>query len=331
MPRILSFIALLFVADLHAADAFEQQRRLGRCVNLGNALEAPSEGEWGWKIADEDLSRIKQAGFDSVRIPIRWSAHANPSPPYQIDPVFAERVNHVVRTALAKGLAVVMNVHHYDELDANPGAHRERLAGIWRQIAEKYQAYPDALHFEIYNEPHGKLNASEWNSTWVLALAEIRKTNPQRAVHIGGVQWNQSSTLKDLQLPEADRHIIGHFHCYAPFQFTHQGAEWVGGSSPWVGTKWVATPAEQAEILKVFSLATEWSKQTQRPVFLGEYGSYGKYADAESRVRWTAFMATTARKNGIPAAYWEYCAGFGLWNPLEKQWREPLLGAVLSR
>jgi endoglucanase len=224
-----------------------------------------------------------------------------------------------------------MNVHHYDELDADPRAHRERLAGIWRQIAEKYQAYPDVLQFEIYNEPHGKLSASEWNSTWVLALAEIRKTNPQRAVHIGGVQWNQSSTLKDLQLPESDRHIIGHFHSYAPFQFTHQGAEWVGGSTPWVGTKWVATPAEQAEVLKVFSQASEWSRQTQRPVFLGEYGSYGKYADAESRIRWTAFMATTARKNGIPAAYWEYCSGFGLWNPLEKQWREPLLNAVLSR
>jgi endoglucanase len=33
---------------LQGLDPFEQNRSLGRGVNLGNALEAPSEGEWGW-------------------------------------------------------------------------------------------------------------------------------------------------------------------------------------------------------------------------------------------------------------------------------------------
>jgi len=47
-----------------------------RGINIGNALEAPREGEWGVYIRDEYFRIIKEAGFDTVRIPIKWSAHA---------------------------------------------------------------------------------------------------------------------------------------------------------------------------------------------------------------------------------------------------------------
>ena len=43
---------------------------------------------------------LKAAGFDSVRIPIKWSAHAAKTAPYTIDPAFMDRVDHVVRTWL---------------------------------------------------------------------------------------------------------------------------------------------------------------------------------------------------------------------------------------
>ena len=56
------------------------------------------------------------------------------------------------------------------------------------------------------------------------ALKEVRRTNPTRAVQVGGVEWNQVYTLKDLRLPADDRHLIVHIHYYAPFHFTHQGA-----------------------------------------------------------------------------------------------------------
>src|SRR5450756_2734644 len=49
---------------------------LGKCVNLANMLEAPSEGAWGRAFQDADASRIRQAGFATVRLPVRFSAHA---------------------------------------------------------------------------------------------------------------------------------------------------------------------------------------------------------------------------------------------------------------
>src|SRR5262249_49101384 len=43
-----------------------------RGVNLGNALEAPNEGDWGYKIETDHLSAIAAAGFDGIRIPVKW-------------------------------------------------------------------------------------------------------------------------------------------------------------------------------------------------------------------------------------------------------------------
>ena len=326
---------VLLVASLAAvggaSGVAERQRHLGRGINMGNCLEAPSEGAWGARIHQDDFANIRRAGFNSVRIPVRWSAHAAREAPYAIDPAFAQRVETVVQQALSAGLEVILNVHHYEELDREPVAHRARLVGIWRHVSERFKGFPDGLQFEIYNEPHGAHTPEVWNETLRLALAEIRRQHPNRAVHVGGVDWNQAHTLAKLQLPEGDRNLIGHFHCYTPFAFTHQGAEWVQGvdTRRWIGRRWEGTPAERAEVTQVLDIAAKWSRETGRPVHLGEFGSYGKHADPASRERWTAFVAREAERRGITWSYWEYQAGFGAWDPQAKAWREPLLRALI--
>src|SRR3712207_5003553 len=97
--------ALLCVIPLpalaqEAAAAHAANKRLGRGINLGNALEAPNEGEWGVTLKADYFKRIKEAGFDTVRLPVKWSAHAAAAPPYAIDERFAERVDWAVDQAL---------------------------------------------------------------------------------------------------------------------------------------------------------------------------------------------------------------------------------------
>ena len=96
-------------------DPFQQNLRLARSVNLGNALEAPNEGDWGVTLQAEYFQLIKDAGFTAVRIPIKWSGHASPNFPYSIMPSLFSRVDWAVEQAIRKGLAVVINIHHYDE------------------------------------------------------------------------------------------------------------------------------------------------------------------------------------------------------------------------
>ena len=80
-------------------DAFYYNRVLGRGINLGNALEAPIEGAWGVTLRPEYFQIIKDAGFNAVRIPIRWSAHAETSPLYAIDAAFFDRVDWAIDQA----------------------------------------------------------------------------------------------------------------------------------------------------------------------------------------------------------------------------------------
>src|SRR2546423_13824394 len=101
-----SITALLLAAPAFAADpdVHAANKRLGRGINLGNALEAPREGAWGVTLKAEYFKAIKDAGFDSVRLPVKWSAHAPAEPPYAIDPEFAARVDWAIDEALKNKL-----------------------------------------------------------------------------------------------------------------------------------------------------------------------------------------------------------------------------------
>ena len=112
-------------------------------INLGNRLEAPNEGDWGGTIQAEDFPFIAQRGFDHVRIPIRFSGHALAAAPYTIDAAFFSRVDTVLNQAAAANLAVVVDMHAYDELAADVTAQRDRFVALWTQIAARYQGRPD--------------------------------------------------------------------------------------------------------------------------------------------------------------------------------------------
>jgi len=124
---------------LPPAAIFERNNRIGRAVNLGNALEAPNEGEWGVTLRAEYFSLIKNAGFTAVRIPVRFSNHAAVEPPYTIDSTFLARVDWAVNNALDQGLVAIVDMHHYVEIFEKPYEHKERFLAIWKQLAEHYQ------------------------------------------------------------------------------------------------------------------------------------------------------------------------------------------------
>ena len=326
---LVTAFALRSSAEDVAGNAYAANARLGRGINLGNALEAPREGEWGVRLQPEYFAAIREAGFASVRLPVRWSAHAGDSAPYTIDADFAERVDWAVNQALANELNIIVNVHHYGEMDADPDKHLPRLVGLWRQIAERYQDRPVNLYFELLNEPHGELSAEKWNAAIPEILAAVRATNPTRPVIIGPTQWNSIRGLNALELPASDRNLIVTVHYYEPFEFTHQGASWVDGAEKWKGRTWNGDAAEKEAISQQLEKAAAWAKTHDRPIFLGEFGAYQE-ADLESRARWMRFVARQAERLGFRWAYWEFCAGFGAYDPNDGVWRESLRSALLE-
>lgn len=335
MKTLLLCFSLIFVALVTAlaqtrVPAFEMNQQLGRGINMGNCFEAPTETEWGNPWKPEYFKIISQLGFKHVRLPVRWetSERSLATAPYTINPLFLLRIQAVVDTALKYNLHIIINMHHHDALHENPAQQKERFLSQWNQIADYFKNYPDKLLFEILNEPHGNMTPELWNEYFTNALTEVRKTNPTRVVLLGVADFGGLGGIPKLQLPN-DEYIILSPHYYNPFTFTHQGADWVDGASAWMGTKWYDIEADRETVVNEFNFAKQFSQSNHIPIHVGEFGAYST-ADMESRARWTTFLARWFEDNAMSWAYWEFSAGFGIYNPTTKTLVTPLVNALVQ-
>ncbi len=331
-----TYVMMLGAAMLSssAAQAATNSLPVGRCVNMGNSLEAPNEGDWGGKRIDaDDFKRIADAGFDTIRLPVRWASHAGANAPYVIDPAFMARVKTIVGNARARGLNVILDSHNFDALHADPSdANIARLAGMWSQIGAAFAVEPEEhLWFEIENEPHGKFNDTNLLLVLRPALAEIRKTNPTRAVIIGGESWSGVNSLKTLVLPD-DANVIPTFHYYDPFDFTHQGATWVNPSPP-MGRAY-GRPEDRRQLEEDVAKVRGYIARTGKTPFMGEFGA-NTPIPLYDRVRYQMTVRLAFDRLGIGMCAWGYTNTFPLWDQQSKQWlpgmraamglREPML------
>ena len=77
-------------------------------------------------------------------------------------------------------------------------------------------------------------------------------------------------------------------------------------------------------------MAADWSKEHDRPIYLGEFGAYDK-APMDSRARYTAYVARTAEKLGFSWAYWQFDADFILYDIDKEHWITPILDALTGK
>jgi endoglucanase len=319
-----------------SAGAVSTAAAIGRGVNFGNMLEAPTEGAWGLSVTDDFIDKAAAAGFTSVRLPVRWSNHASAEAPFTIDAAFMGRVESIIDKLLAKGLLVIVNMHHYRQLDGDPLDPAEHLVAgasvdvrfvmLWEQLATHFQDRSARLVFELYNEPHGRLNGEPWNVLAARTLRVVRKTNPDRVVVIGPTSWNNAGDLRLLKVPN-DANLIATVHNYAPFPFTHQGAEWISPVLP-VGVT-CCNASQEAEMTAPLEVAKAWSTAKRYPVFVGEFGAYSK-GDEASRLAFNRKMRQAMEGRGLSWTYWEFAAGFGVYDPVNLSVRKGLLDSLLG-
>ncbi|HEY8923772.1 MAG TPA: glycoside hydrolase family 5 protein, partial [Polyangia bacterium] len=327
-------------------------------INLGNRLEAPKEGDWGGTIQAEDFPFIAKRGFDHVRIPIRFSGHAGAAAPYTIDAAFFSRVDTVLDQATAAKLAVVLDLHAYDELAADVAGNRDRFVALWTQIAARYQGRPDTVAFELCNEPNGQLDTM-WNDVMVPAIAAVRATNPRRLLIIDAVFWADPTKLAMLKLPD-DANIMASIHLYEPKLFTFQGQDWMGPEYLTIGivfpgppstpvtpvqaakdaswanqwfndynTKPAATnPSGPATVASQIALITAYQQSQGRAVYNGEWGPQDGGA-LDSRARLVTAVREQCERAGIGWAIWEDPVNMKLMDSHAGTWVTAIVDALL--
>lgn len=135
--------------------------------NLGNTMESSPwngyagtdldiETAWGNpKTTKAMITALKDAGFNAVRIPVRWYVHADEN--LNITDAWMNRVKEVVDYAYDQGMYVVLNSHHdnwYDRLPVgyNETTIRTKYENMWKQIATKFKDYDEHLILSGANE-----------------------------------------------------------------------------------------------------------------------------------------------------------------------------------
>lgn len=284
---------------------------VGKCVNMGNHLEAqPDEGAWGRAIVDADFTIIRSAGFDTVRIPAWFSGHALAASPFTINAAYLARVHHVVDAASAAGLNVILDMHNFDDLFADPVANANRFAEMWRQIGAEFAGAPASVWFELINEPHASLTNANLVATLSPALAAVRATNPTRPVIIGGQDWSGVGSLATLALP-SDPYVVPTIHTYDPFNFTHQGATWVSPTPP-LGRVFGGA-ADYAELDANLQRVRDYMTRTGRVPFVGEYGANDDPAvQLAQRVLYYGTITSAYASIGVQTCAWAYTNTFRL-------------------
>jgi endoglucanase len=334
---------------------------LRRGINLGNALDAPQEGEWGVTLSETHFEMAAAGGFDHIRLPVRFSAHTEPAAPYRVEETFFQRVDWAIEQALSRKLAIIVDLHHYDELMEDPEAHTERFLAIWEQIATRYADRPEQVKFELFNEPCKQFNPVRVNAMVSRVLPIIRQSNPTRWIVVDSYFWAAGAYLGALELPTTDPYLAASFHMYQPMLFTHQGAPWMGPEYQTLGVQfpgppdkpitpekfatsmgWVkdwfrrynteppkTNPSGPATLDLEFDYASRFAAKTGRPVYLGEFGVIDR-ADEASRVRWLRAVRGEAERRQLAWAYWDNGGEFTVMDVKQKRWQDALRRALLQ-
>jgi len=313
----------VFACGLMASPALADDFSIKRCVNMGNALDAPYEGAWGHTIDLDNFARIRAAGFDAVRLPVRWSAHLGAGS--IIEQTFLDRVDQVLNAALAADLNIVLNIHHYEALMDNPGANYETFLHIWEQLAYYYQDLPPKVSFEVMNEPNGAMRGDTMRQFQKDAIAVIRKTNPTRTLILGGEDWSGIRTL-ETNFMSPDPNVIYTFHYYDPFDFTHQNAPWTGPDGP-TETKTWGTASQRRTLRNDMLRAKRFAEKAGRALFLGEFGAY-EAAPRRGRLSYMRAVRVEAEAVGIGWCAWNFTATFPLFDDARKTWTPGYLEAL---
>lgn len=297
-----------------------------RGINLGNALEAPTEGDWGYRIERAHVAAIAEAGFDGVRLPVRWTTHLCARDRVCAD--WMARVREVVGWALADGLQVQLNAHHYDSLIENPARERARFLSLWRQISDAFAEAPAALLFEPLNEPNGPY----WRRERLAALQSdaidiIRQAHPTRGIVLGPGNWQNIDMLEHWPMPEG-ANIHASVHYYEPHAFTHHNAEWLGADAPRYDRAW-GGEADIAAVAAHIAIAAEWATARGVAMQLGEFGVNARVSLAQ-RAAWTRAVRQACDTHGIGWCAWDFAGAFPVWDRARGAFIPEMIEALLG-
>jgi len=316
------------------------------------------------RVKEDDFIRLKEFGFDHVRIPIDeeqfWDNNGN-----KLTDAW-ELLDASIKLALKHELRVIVDLHIIRSFYFNASIEgnntntlfteeksQEQLVNLWRELSAALKGFStDWVAYEFLNEPVAD-DPEQWNDLIAKVHKTLRQLEPERVLVIGSNMWQDVDTFKDLKIPKGDKNILLSFHYYRPMAITHYRASWnpVGkyyGQVHYPGiviaqADFDKLPEAQKETFQSFT--TNWDRSVLReqilqavtvakklglPLFCGEWGVISS-CPREPAYNWYRDMISVFDEFDIGWTTWNYDSGFGFWNPYSKQVSDkPMLEILTS-
>ena len=309
--------------------------------NLGNQMDAHNDGissETAWgnpRASQTTFTRVKEAGFSTVRIPVTWLGHIGEAPEYKIDEAWLNRVAELVGYAENAGLNAVINMHHDGAdskhwldimnaaLDADKQAQiLEQIDAMWTQIAEKFKDKGDFLMFEAFNEIHdggwgwganksdgGKQYKcmNEWNQKFVDAVRATGGNNAARILGVPAYCTNIDIAIESFVMPEdaAEGRLMLSVHSYDPsdYALTAKKSEW--GHTADNAKK--PSGDNELQIKTMFEKIYANFISKGIPVYMGEFGCVNRATEREQAFQqyYLKYYTKAAQTYGVPCFIWD--------------------------
>jgi len=306
-------------------------------INLGNVLEAPTEGAWAPVAQEYYFDDYAERNFSFVRIPVRWDKHMGETAPYTIDAAFLARVHEVVGWALARNLSAIVNSHHDDWQDvASDAAFKvalPRFVALWSQVAPSFASAPASLlSFEVFNEFH-LISIENANKLYAAVLPVMRGgggENSVRPIYLGGLSWMNPLWIVNnpdaiawppLASGAADPNLRLEVHSYDPHGFCLE-------NPPSIKT-W-GTPADVAAVRGIYANMSAWSAaHGARPVLMGEAGCQVSAPSRADRLQWYSVIGSAAREElGGHLSIWDDMGNWKIYDRTARTWDEGVMMAL---
>ena len=313
-------------APIEDLDAWQAAKLMGTGVNIGNTLDNTTQWETGWgnpRITREYVQNLAALGFRTVRLPVAWDTYARDG---RIQADKLARVAEVVDWITATGMFCVVNIHwdggwidssqkeRFPNTFATFSAEAERkYQSYWNQIASYFAGRSDRLIFEALNEETKFEGAGSTRKAYdtltrvnQLFIDTVRKTggnNATRLLIVTGYATDiTKTTSKEYTLPidSVPHRLLISVHCYTPWQFVGmtEDASWGKMQPTW------GSPADVAELNRLFDAMQEFCTRNDLPAFIGEFGVTDK-KEKDSRVRWMTAVAEAALSRKMVPVLWD--------------------------
>jgi len=277
----------------------------------------------------EDFQRIKQWGFNHVRLPVDYF-NVFSKEGLKADEAVLALLDQAVSEIRKEGLQVILDLHKCPGHDFHEGTKyaqaffsdasvREDAKRVWAQLAERY-GQDEKVLLEILNEPVAPDNTT-WNRVKDEMAAHIRKYASKATIVVGSNLWNNANTFAELTPVEDDR-VLYSFHYYQPLLFTHQLAPWVDlpelqVQRPYPGNYEVPRDVPSKLPLEVgvwnmdrmrksLEQVCDFRAKYDLPVACNEFGVYAGGAQREHHLAWMKDFLEILDEHDIGYSYWNY-------------------------